>query len=54
MVTLFNVNPNHFMNANVATIEAGMATEAIMVERHERINSNTVRQARILPERVVI
>ena len=38
------------MNAKVAMIEAGIATDAISVERHDRINSKTVKQARIDPD----
>ncbi len=33
MVTLLSVKPSHRMKANVATIEAGIATDAISVER---------------------
>ena len=50
IVTLLSVKPNHFMKANVATIEVGMATAAINVERHDRMKTSTVRQARMLPE----
>ena len=50
MVTLLSVKPKAFMNANVAMMDAGMATDAINVDRHERINNITVRQARIEPE----
>ena len=49
MVTLFKVNPKARMKAKVAMIEAGIATEAISVERHDRMNRSTVKQARRLP-----
>ncbi len=37
------------MTANVAMIEAGMATAAMSVERHERMKSSTMTLARMLP-----
>ena len=49
MVTLLSVKSNSFMTANVAMIEVGIATAAISVERHDRMNSSTVRLARMLP-----
>ena len=50
IVMLFNVKPNARMNAKVAMIDAGMATDAINVERQDLIKSRTVRQARTDPE----
>ena len=49
IVTLFSVNPNSFMNANVEISDAGIATAAISVERHDFMNSSTQMLARMLP-----
>src|SRR6478752_2124835 len=35
IVTLLSVKPNSFMNANVEMSDAGIATAAIKVERHD-------------------
>ena len=37
------------MKANVAMIEAGIATAAMSVERQDRMNSSTTMLARMLP-----
>ena len=50
IVTLFKVKSKAFIKANVAIMDAGIATEAISVERHDRIKSRTVKQAKIEPE----
>ncbi len=49
IVTLFSVKSSARIMPKVAMTEAGMATPAMMVERHERMKSSTTRQARMLP-----
>ncbi|MCG3161881.1 MAG: hypothetical protein JMDDDDMK_03096 [Acidobacteria bacterium] len=49
IVTLLSVKSSAFIIPKVEITEAGMAMPAMIVERHERINSNTTRQARMLP-----
>ena len=49
MVTLLSVKSSHHIMPKVAITEVGMAMPAMMVERHERMNSSTTRQARMLP-----
>jgi hypothetical protein len=49
IVTLLSVKPKSFMKANVEISDAGIATAAIRVERHDFMNSNTVMLARMLP-----
>jgi hypothetical protein len=50
IVTLLSVKPNSFIKANVAISEAGMATAAMSVERHDFMKSSTVIVASRLPE----
>ena len=50
IVTLFIVKSIAFMTANAPTIEVGIATAAIIVERHDRMNSRTIKLAMTLPE----
>ena len=52
IVTLLSVKPNNFMNAKVAISEAGIATAAISVERHDFMNNSTVMLARMPPEQI--
>ncbi len=49
IVTLFSVKSSARIMPNVEITDAGIATAAINVERHERMKSNTTRLARILP-----
>ena len=49
MVTLFSVKSSAHIMPKVAITEVGMAMPAMIVERHERMNSSTTRQARMLP-----
>jgi len=49
MVTLFSVKSKARIMANVAMIEAGMATAAISVERQDFMNTSTTRVAKMLP-----
>ena len=49
IVTLFSVKSNARIMANVEISDAGIATAAIIVERHERMKRSTTRLARMLP-----
>jgi hypothetical protein len=49
IVTLFSVKSSAFIIPNVEITEAGIAIPAIKVDRHERINASTTRQASMLP-----
>ena len=49
MVTLFRVKPKARMIPKVATMEVGMATAAMRVERVLRMKSSTTSEARMLP-----
>src|SRR3712207_7677274 len=49
IVTLFSVKSSARIMAKVETTDAGMATAAIRVERHERMKSSTTSEARMLP-----
>jgi hypothetical protein len=49
IVTLLSVKLSAFIMPNVEMTEHGIATAAINVERHERMNTSTTRLARILP-----
>jgi hypothetical protein len=49
IVTLLSVKWSARIMPNVAMIDAGIATPAIIVERQERMNNKTTKHARILP-----
>ena len=49
MVTLLSVKFSARIIPKVEMTEQGIATAAIKVERHERMNNRTTRLARILP-----
>ena len=49
IVTLLRVKPSAFIMPKVAMTEVGIATAAIIVARQLRMNSNTTREARMLP-----
>ncbi len=49
IVTLLSVKSSARIIAKVETTDAGMATAAMSVERHERMKSSTTKLARMLP-----
>ena len=49
IVTLFSVKSIAFMTANAPMIDVGIATAAMIVERHDRMNSSTMTLAIKLP-----
>ena len=50
MVTLFSVKSIAFITANAPMIDVGIATAAMSVDRHDRMNSSTMTLAMMLPE----
>ena len=50
IVTLFSVKPMYFITAKAPMMEVGIATAAMSVERHDRMNSSTMMLAMMLPE----
>ncbi len=50
MVTLFSVKPSAHIMPNAEMTEVGMATAAMNVERHERMNASTTSEARMRAE----
>ena len=49
IVTLFSVKSIAFITANAPMIDVGMATAAMSVDRHDRMNSSTMTLAMMLP-----
>ena len=51
IVTLFMIKPMSFIAANAPIMDAGIATAAMIVDRHERMKTNTIRLAMMLPDK---